>query len=101
MVLQADEAFLVLATGVEEVGPILELAVAYHLFPGIGPEVIFNNVLTVLRVDNCALVDKHSSGVPFAGRLRVLGNGRNKVVEGGGLTVAILAQAGIGVTLVV
>ena len=107
VILEADEAFVVVATAViEELeggGPgfLAELAGLQHLGPLRSPEVILKDVLAILVVNDRAFIDHDPSCVPLAEGLGVLGLGGNHVVERSRLTVAINTQLGIGMVLVV
>ncbi len=87
MILEADETFAVLATAVVEQfeckGPcgFAEFAVLEHFCPLGSPQMVFNHIGVVLRVNHSAFVNKDFCLVPFAERLLVLRFCRNHVVE--------------------
>ena len=107
MILESDEAFVVVATQVVQQAecqrPCLfaELTCLQHLSPTWSPQVILNHVLAVLLMQHCALEYHDRTGVPLASRLSVLRLSRNHVIQRGCLTVAILTHLSVRVVLVV
>ena len=78
-----------------------ELAVFEHLRPLGRPEVVLHDVLTVLAVNDRTLVNHDLRLVPLAEGLGVLRHGGDHVVERRRLAVAVHAQFGVGVILVI
>ena len=107
MVLHADVTLVVFAAAVvqelEGQGPVLltELGGLQHVGPLLGPQVVFEDLHVVLEVDDGALVHEDLGLVPLAERVLVLRNGRNHVIQGGGLTVAVHAEEGVRMVRVV
>ena len=107
MILHTDETFAISAAAVVEqvegYGPcfLAELAVLQEFGPFGRPQLVLQHLHAILEMGYGAVLHTDTDFVPLSCGLGILGLSGNHVVERTGLTVVVLAELGIGVTLVV
>src|SRR6185436_5299839 len=87
--------------GLDEASRALEFTRGHAGLEIRGSELVLDDGLLVLPQAHTAVIDLDFHVVPFAGGARVLGVGRNEVIERPCLTIAVHTELGIGMSLVI